>query len=148
MAWVLVVHEVTLNPGVTEAQFERAVRAWGAHTPIAGAVWRVVKGVAGQRAGTYLFLAEYESDERRRQINVPEAQTDETRQWAAAPGDQALREAFLGLFAHTTTRYEELVAVGERGDVGPSRTAGDRVGPPVPPAEAVTDDAARRAARA
>ncbi len=62
MARLFGMHELELRPGITQAAFEKFVAEELSHLlHREGQVTYVLKGERGERAGTYLFVFEYDS---------------------------------------------------------------------------------------
>jgi hypothetical protein len=87
MAQVISMHELQLNPGVDEAEFERFVRDEA--LPVLrlppGMHGRLARGDRGQRAGHYLLLVEFDSVEARARLYpAPATMSTEMQQAFAA----------------------------------------------------------------
>ncbi|MDZ4718007.1 MAG: hypothetical protein SH847_06010 [Roseiflexaceae bacterium] len=93
MTRIIGIHEYELKPGVTESEFEQAMKIL-LDLPIYPG-WRVslIKSDRGTRSGKYGLLFEIESVEARARIVTDDGETEESKQFDASHPETALAYA-------------------------------------------------------
>lgn len=79
MAKVFYIHNLELNSGVTEKEFERFLKEeMSSRTSMPGHKSYVIKGIRGDREGQYTLMGEIESLENYNQGRTPDGQPTES----------------------------------------------------------------------